>query len=436
MQNLSNLDDVDRREALRKIGLAAVAPVMAAAIINVRSPTTDDDATDYLQEAIDRCAAAGGGVVRINRPFICRSARQVGEGTLASLIVWGDNVTLDFGEQGSIEFVYRDSQRYRPIIVGGVGKAMNNRLTLHNSRCIDVPVTSLQGSLAKGSQEIHLPAGLSAKAGDVLFIRSGQLLASTKTEPDAELCVVKSVSERTATLMEPLAKGYTRHLRNWGGGPEESLTQSSPYGLANVTNRVSRNIELRSPRMRCFSCLQLLSIWSVDGFRSIGGELSYNNLGVGARDARMVQWRTSLRHSGQVNGRSYAIAPSTGCTDWDVVWDVVSLGSNYLHIHEGVARSKFSGSLRMAGTDAASAGLSIVARAYDIDISDVLIDTGTSQEGGVLVRGSYIENVSFDRLTVRNNSIGTAAVRTDAISNVRFSTAPNLIGRNKIIKQI
>lgn len=426
---------MQRRDLLCLVGGGFAATAWTVPRFKVLDSGSSADATQSIQAAHDRCAAVGGGVVVIDKPLVCRSVRPVGEGTLSSLLIWGDNVCFDFGEHGSIEFTYRDNARYRPVIIGGVGKGVSKGLSLHRSRCIDLPVASLAEPLSKGDVEIPYPRAQNARPGDVLFVRSGQLLRRSRWEPDSELVVVKERLSDSVLLDRPLAKNYQRMVRDWGSGLRDDLSSAFPYGVTNVTDRMSRNIELRSPRLRCHSCLQLLSIWSVEGFRSSGGELSYNNLGVGSRDSRSVVWRTPLRHNGGVNGSSYALAPSTGCTDWDVLWDIISEGSNYLHIHEGVARSKFAGSLRMRGTEARSAGLSILAHAYDLNIS-ADIDTGSSQEAGVIVQGLGIENLVFGCLTVRNDSMRGSAIRVDEDADVRFSTPPRLLGKNRVFKKM
>ncbi|MGK4422718.1 hypothetical protein ACSLVQ_31145, partial [Klebsiella pneumoniae] len=68
----------------------------------------------------------------------------------------------------------------------------------------------------------------------------------------------------------------------------------APFGIANVTDRITRNFRLINPRIKSDSALQVVSIWSVWGFNSTGGEIVYGNLGVGSRDSRHVLWDTAL----------------------------------------------------------------------------------------------------------------------------------------------
>lgn len=392
-----------------------------------------NDATSFIQQCHDLCAAQGGGRIIIDRPLVCSSVFDRG-GVWNTLEFWGDNITLEFTGNGSLLFPASGLENYRPVIVGGMAKLGGRGRSIRTQRCVDAPVIDLSRELERGSRVIRFSSAGSFRAGDLVYIRSGQLLAGLTTEPDAELASVRQVRRDSILLEGPLSKSYRREfLQADGRSSPAALGKPAPFGIVNVTDRITRNFRLINPVMRSDNALQLLSIWSVWGFESSGGMLTFGNLGVGSRDSRFVHWTTPLYHTGAVAG-SYALAPSTGCSNWDVVWNVRSPNFTYLHIHEGVAQSRFRGSIRLGGSGGKGPALSIARRAYDIEIGDIDIDTGTSDQAAIIVTDDVTGGVRFNRIRINNNSRRGSAIRVDTERNVRFLERPVYTGTNRILK--
>ncbi|WP_295530991.1 hypothetical protein [Novosphingobium sp. Chol11] len=392
-----------------------------------------EDATAALQLCHDICVRNGGGRIVIDRPLLCTSVTERG-GLWTTLEFWGDDITLQFQGEGSLEFPRGDLQNYRPMIVGGMAKLGSQARKITTQRCVDAVVHPIEGPLQAGASVVPLADTRHYRAGDIVYLRTGQLLSKLQTEPDAELAKVRAVRDSALELEGPLAKPYQQEFDLSDGRTSPRAHGSpAPYGIVNVSDRVTRNFTMINPVIRASGALQLLSIWSVWGFRSDGGTLTFGNNGVGSRDSRFVHWNTPLVHTGRVPG-SYALAPSTGCSDWDVVWDVRSPTFTFLHIHEGVARSRFRGRLRLGGEGGKGPGLSIAARAYDIDIQKLDIDTGNSDQAAIIVRDDVMGGVHFHDLSVRNRSTIGSAIRIDTPQGVTFSKPPVFPGANRVLK--
>lgn len=397
--------------------------------------TPGRDATAAIQHCHDLCLARGGGHIVIDQPLTCTTLVRRGNATV-TLEFWSDNVTLEFTGDGSLDFPAAGGDNYRPVMIGGMARLGGQATDIRKQRCVDAAVFPLTGIVEKGASVLRHPMASQFRKGDILYIRSGQLIPTTDTEPDAELVVVESAGNGQIVIEGGFSKPYRQEFF----GPRhvsspDAFGPPAPFGIANVTDRLTRNFRLINPRIKSDSALQVVSIWSVWGFNSTGGEIVYGNLGVGSRDSRHVLWDTALSHTGRVSG-SYSIAPSTGCTDWRVHWNVRSPNFTYLHLHEGIARSTFFGQLVVGGDGGHGPALSIGARGYDIEIPYVDIDTGNSDEAGIIVSDDVTGGVHFGKVSVRSNSRRGSAIRLDTGTGIRFDQPPVMLGRNRIFKRL
>lgn len=124
-----------------------------------------------------------------------------------SMYFYNDNITLDlYGS--TFNFPATTGQygtNYRPIFVNGGGRlSITNSVTVPTSaynRCIDKSGYQIGSPISKGDTSIILASDSSKliytdytnfSPGDIAFIRSGQLLSSSTTEPNSELMIVRS----------------------------------------------------------------------------------------------------------------------------------------------------------------------------------------------------------------------------------------------------
>ncbi|MFX9065651.1 hypothetical protein ABTN38_19960, partial [Acinetobacter baumannii] len=79
-----------------------------------------------------------------------------------------------------------------PVMIGGMARLGGQATDIRKQRCVDAAVFPLTGIVEKGASVLRHPMASQFRKGDILYIRSGQLIPTTDTEPDAELVVVES----------------------------------------------------------------------------------------------------------------------------------------------------------------------------------------------------------------------------------------------------
>jgi hypothetical protein len=217
----------------------------------------DEDATAAIQLCHDICVRNGGGRIVIDRPLSCSSVIDRGE-MRTTLEFWGDNITLEFRGAGSLEFPRSGIQNHRAVLVGGMAKLGGQARDIVTQRCVNAPINPIGGPLKAGARVVPLADTLGYRPGDMVYLRTGQLLKNLKAEPDAELARVRAVRRGALVLAGPLAKPYQQEF--YGPDGTTSLTAegpAAPYGIANVTNRVTRNFTLINPVMHCADALHI-----------------------------------------------------------------------------------------------------------------------------------------------------------------------------------
>jgi hypothetical protein len=372
----------------------------------VFNPATGDyegtDDTAAIMACFDALQSRGiGGTIYFNpdKVYVCSSSTdRIGGGIRRTLELYGDNITLTGA--AIIAFSGLHGDNWRPLMVGGAGKpaAGTGNIKLH--RCVDKEGYAITAPLAAGAIGVPVEAGAEAAfaPGDVVFIRSGQLLAEAWEEPNAELAVVAATASGLVTLTLPLSKPYEQEY--YVDGPDSATSPAvtadpARYELVNVTDRVQRNVRISGLRLfNRTGSTQLLSTWGVLDARFELSLLSYPNCGWGQRDSSHIRVEGHLRHNGEINS-GYGFHPSTGCTRYSGSIEQVSAGFNSINLHEGVADMRLALRSRNRGNVGEDMpALSLGARVYDLAL-EVDLDPGNSPQGAVRTLDTLVSGVGL-----------------------------------------
>lgn len=369
---------------------------------------TDDTAA--IMACFDALQANGvGGSIYFDpaKVYVCSSSTsRVGGSLTRTLELYGDNIRLYGG--GMIAFKGSHGANWRCFLVGGAGKIAGGTGDITTQRCVDKAGYAITGALAAGAITIPVAAGEEANfaPGDIAFIRSGQLVNSSTTEPNAELAVVASVASGAITLTKPLSKPYEQEYFISGTTGKTSSTvtaNAARYEIVNVTDRVQRNLRIEGLRLFNKSGgLQLLSTWGVLDATFALELVQYPYLGWGQRDCSVMKVDALLCHNGATN-TGYGFHPSSGCTRYRGRVDQASPGFNSMNLHEGVADVQMSLRSRNFGNvGEVAAALNVGARAYNLTL-DADIDAGASSQGAFRALESTVSNVRINWLRCKGN---------------------------------
>lgn len=380
--------------------------------------TTDDTAA--IQAAVDACGQAGGGVV-----FFPPGNYKVDSITAVAGLRWAigvayDNITFR-GATGARVFTTSNAA---PFSVCGWLKPgdPSNWPDYNIVKMIDgdTGLHDLTGSYSKGAVSIQLASEADAAnyaAGEIIYIRTGQTLGGSAIDnPDSELNQVRSVSGDTINLMYPLSKPYAAEKYVSGSSGITSTTgagDSAPFGVANVTDRVLRNIafenlEIDGSTNTSVSLFGMNGVW---GFRVTGCTISAGAMAISQGNVR-EQWVT--HNTFHLVGANFTFnwpwAVSVGCTHgWFTDNDVSATQRvAQVHVHEGpasftIARNR----LHSTPTAADVPTVDIRARAYDIVVDDNDIVNG-GNSAAIYIDGYSKGGGRITNNRVRGSSFATA----------------------------
>jgi hypothetical protein len=369
---------------------------------------TDD--TLRVQEALDACVLAGGGIVYFP-PGICLCNTR--QSTFEILRILGSNVQLrGAGPASVIKTTNAPGGGYGVLI--GINYA-NTQLIVSQT------VYTMSGSPAKGAMSVTLATAAQAgnfAADDYILVRTGQTIDPGTGQPDSEINQVVSADAGTGiiVLRYPLCKPYAQeyYVSGVAGRTTTSVTANlAPFGISKITSLLVENIGIRD--------LKLVSTgagnWGLDGGGIVGFDVENviwegNNAGIceaGLRKFARIR-NNRARAYGAAGGLIYHL--NTGWGDSDVLFDgnfaSVEDGLSQLHIHEGASRTRAVNNwlISKQGTGGNDI-ISIRGRAYDADVShnyiigsdvSVPIKVDSFCDGGGIIDGNHIYNFNNNDL--------------------------------------
>lgn len=368
------------------------------------------DDTSPIQAAINAATAAGGGVVFFPDGHYLINGVTTASGLSWGVSIIGDNITLQ-GTPAAIIESTATATSYVPIFANGAGKPAGVASWASNEP-IDATVYAM-GAAVKGATSVTLTTPANAAnfaVGDWVFLRTGQVLSTGTSQPDAEYNRVASSDVGTGIigLQFPTAKPYAQEyfLTGTTGWTSTTVTANlAIFGIANVTDRVLQNFAIRNLDIRksagtgggCFIAEYCMGVEATDcTFTTVGNAYS----GGSSRDAKFL--RNRVRHT--ATGFRYAFPADFGSSDYEIAHNrITAAGVSYQHIHEGCSRIHVHHNHYLNGTAAgADNTVSIRGRGYDIRVTDNLMTAaGMTQAifvnpdvtgGGIIARNTITGN--------------------------------------------
>ncbi len=328
------------------------------------NPTHHD--TTAVQKAINAACLVGGAEVYVPPgDYYCRW-QDPDSGWQPMLIIWADDVVLT----GPGRIVEADVST---IAVASRAVWLNGSLAStysathaglldtwyaghtagwsHNST-----VYSVVGSLSTGDAQVVLASAgdlPNFSVGDYILIRTGQLVSTLDdAQPDSELNQIESMIGTTLNLKWGLAKPYEQenYITGSSGLTEVGgVGNSAPYGIANITGQVIRNVGVDGVSFLTPTA-QAVGL-SFNTVKSCFKDMKATALqgGFSGRDNRF--WTVECNQITSVGTDDstdayWGFAPSTGCTDiehQDNTYSGALLAT--LHISEGVANMRSVGNI-------------------------------------------------------------------------------------------
>lgn len=408
---------VDSEGVVSTPSLPAGAPAGAIVPDVAADGRTDDRAA--IQSALDNAPVDRPCTVWI--PGLCYIDQGGASGGAPyGILVERDDVTLT-GPPGA-GLISRVA-RIRLVVVSGIRGGRQD--PLDTERWITrTPVVPFGRAIGSGETLISLAVDEATprlRRGDLVFLRTGQLLASARPrEPDAELNMVVRVSGPDVRLAYPTAKPYAPErftIDAQSTSEPDGTGPPAPWGIVRATDRVVRNCTIRGLRLLAHDeesasdAVHLLQAW---GVRVENCSIEFGKYGIAARYSRDVTIvGSTVRAVGDGADRDPAwIAPSTGCTQWTV--ENCRGGGTVpakIHAHEGVADFRvlnwWSQTPDGPGEPGAS-NVSVRARAYrhlyELDMTGAYSAAGCAM---VRVTSSVVgppEQVQFRRLKLRGSA--------------------------------
>lgn len=361
------------------------------------------DDTAAIQAAIDAATAAGGGTIDCPGDHLCNTISSA-SGLSWALSICSSNIKIR-GRPGSR--IRTTAANTSILHIHGAGKTAGIANWAANEFATVGLTLYAINAAAKGDMSVTTTVAANAgnfAVGDDIFLRTGQTLTNAGShEPDSEVNEVTSVNAGTGVLglKYPLAKPYAP--QNYPVG-HPNVGTPAPFGVAKVTDRTIKKIDLRDIQLECTGGAPALiggqivgfNIINVDGisknaFQSIGNY----RLGLFSKNRIEMDLATNL----------YAFGTATGTTDVDIADNLISnrSGVPQIHIHEGSARISVHDNIIQGKAVAAQDTVIDMRQAnYDIDVHDnTLIVSGTIS---VLIYVDSGESMGFTGCgQIRNN---------------------------------
>lgn len=403
------------------------------------------DNTAAVLAAMAAAKLVGGGVIWLPRPvdYLCETVSS-GGGLSWVIAVAQDNISFE-GVPGS---GLKTTQNASLIHLCGAGKTVGASLWangwLHggsnSGRTPTVPVHAIDGSLAKGTVTVPLDTigdAANYAVGDLVYIRTGHTLgagAPNSTQPDAEINEVAAVDTGTGviTLRWPTAKAYAPEVYP-AGHAEAGL--DCPYGIANVDDKVIRNVAFRGIRLiSTHASAQLMPEGQVYGLTIEDCHIETGHHFQSLNNIRMGRYRrnTVLITEAGAAGKWW-FTTATGTTDVEISDNYCTAkGVGNLHLHEGSTQVSVLGGTYCSSNAAISTQVvSIRARAYDFILDGLTIIGGSSSTAPVYVDETCVGGGTIDNMTIVTPTATSIAIATGTWklgSNLRLSGNASFAG--------
>lgn len=390
-----------------------LTPEMAGGVADGTFAGGGTDNTAAIQGIFNLLDYLSNRTVRFNGVYSVKTTTSRVTGSLTrTLECWSDDVILR--GPGCIVGLNTTSgdSNWRFVLFGGAGKLAAGTGDIGAQRCIDKTGKAITGPIAEGGSVVPVAAGDEAAfaAGDVVFIRTGQLLSARVTEPKAELAVVRSTTSGQIILDRPTTHSYAQEYFISGTeGPSSTSVTANParYEIVNVTDRVQRRLRIEDGLRFRYAAMpgtwsQCLSMWGILGVNLDCRLDEYPAAGMGWRDASDAVVNVRMRHNGVLN-TTYGFHPSTGCTRFTGVVDQSSPGFNTVQFHEAVGDVRMVITSRNQGNAGeVYGGLNIANRARNIFLTASIYIGSSTQNAAQNIDGTEMVNVVIE-LTTNGN---------------------------------
>ena len=347
----------------------------------------DGAADDTLpcQRAIDAVGQSGGGQVYFPAGTYKLTTKQSTAGPARVLFMGWSNVTLEgAGPKSILTTPTGLIPGGGAVLLGGMTKAATPaaRPTAFSKQKWYVSYVSSPAptyyplkAASRGDKTIRLTAAADAAhfaVGDYIYIRTGQTINGSTTEPDAEINQVDAVDRGTGTLTVkwPLAKPYAQEYFIADTSGKTSTTPTAHpavFGVANITdytitNVVIHNLNFQGPSDAPFFVGGQMVGLTVTNctFTGRGG------FSIGSYRRALFSHNTE-HHTAPVHAAFLGMG-ATGTADVEVSENTLT-GKGFVHIHEGSANVRVvNNDISCESTSKADVAVSVRARGYGIQI--------------------------------------------------------------------
>lgn len=238
----------------QELAIVSGAPVWRdKTIFNIRDfgadPTGATDSTSAILAAMTACGMAGGGTVYVPEGNFRCDTRQFANGLYAVLTPSYDNIWLR--GDGPSSRIYSTADAHLLWVhgcgAGGVGFVAGYPSGLY----VNLPSYGIS-PVSSGDMAITLTTPAEAAnfvAGDIIRIRTGQMVSASINEPDAETNIVAAADAVTGilTLEYPTRKPYVQEyfVTDTTGYTSRTVTANPClFGVQNVTGKIIRNFRV------------------------------------------------------------------------------------------------------------------------------------------------------------------------------------------------
>jgi hypothetical protein len=340
---------------------------------------TDD--TSAIQAAIDAAGAAGGGIVFFPAGTYLVNTSTVAGGTTFFLVIDSDNVVLA-GEGDGSHITSTANPGGATRLVSFMGAAKSGTLaTWADRRLSALSVYPMSGTVAEGSTSVTLATPANASnfvAGDLVYIRTGQTITGDTHQPVAEVNEVVTANAGTGvlTLARPTAHPYQQEYFVSGttGPTSTSVTANAAlFGVAKATGHVLVGCGVQNLKLSGTNITGMVNGWQLDRFHFFKTTIAALRATTDFGSACRVQVDDCHFSSSDGNANAWLLAPSTGCSDWDVDGSRFTTPSyGVIHIHEAVSRFRMRGCvISVLNVTSSLYPVSIRARVRNVSFTDV-----------------------------------------------------------------
>ena len=378
--NTETLVGTSTAKAVNPAGLAFERPYVDVRSFGAKGDGVTDD-TAAIQTAIDTVGAAGGGTVLVPKGTFLVNTAVTANGSSWVLTVKHDNVCIvGVGDASILRSTLANAR-----VLAVFGPARTNPVAAWDANQLPrLTAYTMTAPLAKGATSLTVSPADAANLAvdDWIYIRTGQLIAASTDQPDAELNRVASVNTGTGAigLVYPTGKPYVQEYFISGTtGLTSTTVTANPavFGVAKANNHLVHGCVIANLQLQATDANQLLSIWQAVDVEVVDVRIKGRRAPIGSQSARDVRIsRVNAIIDTGLDSSTWFCAPSTGCSQWTIDNCTFSgVDAGYLHLHEGcakvtVSRCRFLRSTCPAGVNF----ISMRARGYDFKIRDCHIE--------------------------------------------------------------